>query len=351
MSGIALILLAARLVIRLKVYGRLMVDDGLVILAMLCLLVSDTLNTAILSKTYTVQSVQIFHASKPPDYQAIVDSFAKYDWAIAYLFFTSIWAVKGSFLAYYDDLTKRLTTFRRAWWVTIVFTVLTYIGSLFAYAFLDGLQFKNSLKNEAIKYQFAADLSTDVFSGFLPHLCNTQTLKLTVNYQVTIIPLIIALRSQIPQRQKFALVGIFSLTLVVTLFSIIRFTLNSPARGIAGGSWIQVWSCIEQSVSVMVACLASFRVFVIHKRRKSEQNTPRSRVKINSSSSTPRAHLPSVKNGFSDLRSHWGKPAIEARRTGSMELQLLDVASAKSLGPGHTSPKSEGDKIAAEEGA
>ena len=75
--------------------------------------------------------------------------------------------MKGSFLAYYDDLTKRLTNFRRAWWATIVFTVLAYIGSLFAYAFLDGAQTKTNFKNEAIKYQFAADLSTDIFSTFL----------------------------------------------------------------------------------------------------------------------------------------------------------------------------------------
>ena len=165
--GIALAFLAARLIIRLKVYSRLMLDDGLVILAMVCLLASDITITTMLSKTYIIQGVQFFHLTKPPHYQATAASFAKYQWAVAYLFFTGIWAVKGSFLAYYDDLTKRLTHFRRAWWATIVFTILTYIGSLFAYAFLDGVQSKTKFKNEAIKYQFAADLSTDVLSTFL----------------------------------------------------------------------------------------------------------------------------------------------------------------------------------------
>ena len=149
-----------------------MVDDGLVILAMVCLFASDVINTTMLSKTYTIQDVQIFHIPKPSHYQATADSYAKYQWADAYLFFTSIWAVKGSFLAYYEDLTKRLTTIRRAWWATIVFTILTYIGSLFAYAFLDGVHFKTNLRNEAIKYQFSADLSTDIFSGSLHLSCN-----------------------------------------------------------------------------------------------------------------------------------------------------------------------------------
>ena len=144
-----------------------MVDDGLVILAIICLLISDMVNTIFLSKTFIIQDVRIFHRPMPPHFQAVADSYAKYQWADAYLFFTSIWAVKGSFLAYYDDLTKRLTIFRRFWWAAIVFTILTYIGSLFAYAFLDGVQFKENLRNEAIKYQFAADLSTDVISMFI----------------------------------------------------------------------------------------------------------------------------------------------------------------------------------------
>ena len=164
LSGIGFAFLAARLVIRSKVYGRLFVDDGMAILAMICLLTTDIVKTTMLSRTYAIQEVQINHHAEPSHYQAIADSYAKYQWADTYISFTGIWAVKGSFLAYYDDLTKRLSSFRRAWWATIVFTILTYIGNLFAYAFLDGFHFKTNLGNEVIKYQFAADLSTDFFS-------------------------------------------------------------------------------------------------------------------------------------------------------------------------------------------
>ena len=141
-----------------------MVDDGLVILAIICLLTNDVVFTLASSRAYLLQSVQINHLPKPSNYQEVADTYAKYQWANAYLFFTGIWAVKGSFLAFYDDLTKRLTTFRRAWWTAIVLTILTYIGSLFAYAFLDGVHVKETLRNESIKYVFAADLTTDVFS-------------------------------------------------------------------------------------------------------------------------------------------------------------------------------------------
>ena len=139
----------------------------------------------------------------------------------------------------------------------------------------------------------------------------------------------IALKSQIPQGQKLVLAGIFSMSLLITIFSIIRFTLNSPGHGIASPIRLQVWSTIEQSVSVTVACLASFRVFVINQRRKSEQTPPRGCLKNKSSSSSRRVRLPSVKIGLADLRSQGGNPSMEPR-TESMELQLLDATSLPS---------------------
>ncbi|KAL6715218.1 hypothetical protein ACLMJK_007482 [Lecanora helva] len=117
-------------------------------------------------RTFIVQDVTINHHPKPAHYDDISLSFAQAHWADAYLFIVGIWAVKGSFLAYYDGLTQRLTYHRRAWWAVIALTIATCIGNLFAYAFLDGLHFGKDLKNEALKYQFSVDLTTDVLSRY-----------------------------------------------------------------------------------------------------------------------------------------------------------------------------------------
>ncbi|KAM0794895.1 hypothetical protein BDR22DRAFT_637462 [Usnea florida] len=307
--GIALTFLTARIAIRIKVYRRLLVDDGLVILALTCLLAIDIAATVMVPTIYTYQDVQINHHPKPSDYQAVADSYAKYQWATAYLYFTGIWAVKGSFLAYYDDLTKRLVPFRRAWWLAIGFTVLTYIGSLFAYAFLNGISFRTDFKNKAIKYQFAADLSTDVF--------------------ITLIPVTLALKSsQTLDRQRLFLIALFSSNLIITVFAIIRFSLNAPDRPPSGPSWIDAWSAIEHSVSVTVACLASFRVYVVDKRRKSASD----RAKNKAGSSLEK----SVRSGLSDIRTPWGSSSREPKGNGSMELQLLDAPTSKTQTPAPT---------------
>lgn len=148
-------------------YGHLKVDDGLVILAVLCLLAADILWEVTKDTAIAVQKVHIFHESRPKNFQQDLSNYSRYIWADAYLFFTGIWAVKGAFLAYYDSLTRRLVNFRWAWWAVVVLTILTYIGSLFANAFLDGIHFTSpiaTLKNEAINYQFSVDFLTDVLS-------------------------------------------------------------------------------------------------------------------------------------------------------------------------------------------
>ena len=153
--------------VRLKVYGRLMIDDGLVILAFICLLAGSIMFSALIHTTYVVEDVAVYHAKPPPHFEDLLHQYAKYQWAGAYLFFTGVWSVKGSFLAFYDDLTRRLPRYRRAWWAVIVITGLTYIGSLLAFAFLNGIRLTTTSRNESIKYQFAADLVTDLLSTSL----------------------------------------------------------------------------------------------------------------------------------------------------------------------------------------
>ena len=162
--SIALVFFTIRLIIRFKLYGRLHLDDALVALSLLMLAANSILQTAFLPYTFTVQSVRTQHAHPPRDFSQTASTYSRAQWAIAYLFFTGIWAVKGSFLAFYDQLTTRLPKMRKAWYAACAVTVLTYIGSLFAYAFLNGPQAKRTLRNKAINYQFAADFSTDVIS-------------------------------------------------------------------------------------------------------------------------------------------------------------------------------------------
>ena len=289
--------------------GHLAIDDLLVALALICLLVSAIVQQSSPHQIFLVQDVTLKLLPKPPDFQAVRVNVAKYYWIEAYLFFTGIWAVKGSFLAYYDSLTQRLPWYRRAWWVTTAITILTYIGSLLAYGFLNGLQFKTNPKNRAINYQFSADFVTDVLSARVLSI-QVVFLLLTILTLVTAMPITLALKSKISTRQKAILSGIFSLTLVITILSLLRYLFCGPSGGTALPSWLGAWSFIEQSMSVVIACLASVRTLFISQQRRLQKSSERKQRQTSS--------------GLSGKKSKIKQSLSRLERTGSMELELLD---------------------------
>ena len=164
MFGIAVAFFTARLIIRWRLNGNLKLDDWLVAFAVFMLALKSILMTAYTSNTFMIQSVQIDHHRKPPDFRKKQLLYAHYQWAIAYFFFTGVWAIKASFLAFYNPLTRRLPLMRRAWYAATGFTALTYVGVLVASGLLNGNHFSASLKNKGINVHFACDLSTDVVS-------------------------------------------------------------------------------------------------------------------------------------------------------------------------------------------
>ncbi|CAD6588146.1 MAG: hypothetical protein ASARMPRED_003408 [Alectoria sarmentosa] len=59
--------------------------------------------------------------------------------------------------------------------------------------------------------------------------------------------------------QKLALMGLFSLTIIATIVSILRVALVSSTKHQIDTTWLYTWSNIDMAVAIMVACLASFR--------------------------------------------------------------------------------------------
>ncbi|KAL9002678.1 MAG: hypothetical protein Q9188_004404 [Gyalolechia gomerana] len=82
------------------------------------------------------------------------------------------------------------------------------------------------------------------------------------------IPIGMLWKVQMSLRKKLALVGIFSLAVITTIFAIVRVTSISALTHQPETSWSYMWSSIEVCVAIIVACLASFRsLFTDHRTR------------------------------------------------------------------------------------
>lgn len=79
---------------------------------------------------------------------------------------------------------------------------------------------------------------------------------------------------RISLKQKIGLYSVLCLGVVIIVFSIVRIIVTN-AEGIQPEvSWLALWSSIESSVAVIVACLASFKALLTQRSRaKASQNS------------------------------------------------------------------------------
>lgn len=131
---VCILFFTTRVAIRLKVYKKLLADDYWAVLAFIFLFVNSILLTVAKDPTFIVQGVQFAGLRKPKDFEHETKKFDDLQWAISNIFFSGLWSVKGSFLAFYKELTEGLPAHRRAWWFIVVVTVLTYVGAIVGFA-------------------------------------------------------------------------------------------------------------------------------------------------------------------------------------------------------------------------
>lgn len=88
------------------------------------------LYTKIIPVFYTLLDVEDGVAAPPEDLIAEVIDFLKIQFAIIILFWTTIWSLKASFLAFYRGLfDSRIQPWTmRAWWVVVVLCAVSYLG-------------------------------------------------------------------------------------------------------------------------------------------------------------------------------------------------------------------------------
>lgn len=75
---------------------------------------------------------------------------------------------------------------------------------------------------------------------------------------------------QIRRNEKLALGAIFSVGFIKIAFAVVRVVKIGVSATHVNPIWLALWTMIEASVAIVVACLPSFRVLFAHGRRRSE---------------------------------------------------------------------------------
>ncbi|KAK7948897.1 uncharacterized protein PG986_009783 [Apiospora aurea] len=267
LTSIAALLVAARICIRLRYsHRRLFADDYLAILALLLLISNSVVMTLMCPTMYEVIDVSAGAMVPPPP--TFLDDAAYYlelQFASTVLFWSCLWAVKGCFLVFFGRLARPLKWPRRAWIAIVVFTVAAYCASIVTYPLVcPSLQLRPQVKcqgplniyRSAVSLRFST--AVDVISDML----------------IICLPVYLTVGLQMSAGQKVGLVAVLSLGGIIAVFAVVHVVVTSDATRLAEISWLALWSAIESSVAVVVACLASFKVLFTHKQDKSSKGTP-----------------------------------------------------------------------------
>lgn len=117
-----------RLTVRIKVFRQLFADDYFVIAACAMSLANAILWQTQQTRLYDLIRLQFGKTLYTPSAEAYSLLFNKYVIAFNILFYSSLWAVKLSFLLFFRRLDKSVRRKRYWWWFVLVVTVGSWAG-------------------------------------------------------------------------------------------------------------------------------------------------------------------------------------------------------------------------------
>ena len=126
--GVAAVFVVARTMIRYFKIERLGYDDYWIFFAFFILTANAVLQHFQTPHTYYLAYAQ---AGLEPPGPLLMDhgnAYVRYEFTSIGLFWTTLWAVKASFLALFWKLFEGLLIFQRWWYGVVVFTFLAYVG-------------------------------------------------------------------------------------------------------------------------------------------------------------------------------------------------------------------------------
>jgi hypothetical protein len=132
----------SRLAIRIKFTGKVWADDWLAAAALACLLADALIITFMADAMYeTLELSNMAAAAASPksslnrraSFYVTVSFYMRMQFAETIMFWTCLWLVKASFLAFFHRLTNNLRKYIIAWWTITAFTAVSYLASMITY--------------------------------------------------------------------------------------------------------------------------------------------------------------------------------------------------------------------------
>ena len=280
---IAIVAAAARTFFRVKQSRRLELDDVFLILAIITL-------SAFVGVIYTIRdlmylSVYVSLGTEDPGFPLDgtfdpIKSFRFYgimDEAASVLVWTSIFAIKFSFVFFFRKLTRRVRGIKIWWWIVVVALVPCALICMFL--------------------GFIICPTLDCNPAALHHregifLNTTVSIDILTDVLVISIPIALLWKIQIDLRRKLATGAVLCLSFFMIMIAIVRVTFASLTKDVTDTTWLYMWQSVEASTAVLMVSVTAVRAAFGQEKMSSSKKA-----------SMPYGKMTSSADGYGDLNN------------------------------------------------
>ncbi|KAI0165169.1 hypothetical protein GGR52DRAFT_97695 [Hypoxylon sp. FL1284] len=265
-TGFSILVVAARLAIRLKTFRRLQIDDYLITTGAILNIAWCVLWTIIGNDLYAsshsdpAPTSSQHGANNSHNKESQHRMLANYILASYIVMWSCLWAVKSSFMAFFYGLRNRVRSQRILWWIVLVLIVASYIACI---AMLN-YQCQGNKASDSAKYC----LSRGVLDQERRWSILKTTMDIVTDVSIVILSGNIVWRAQIPLKRKAVLTFFCSLTVFMVVIAVVRVV------GTGDITRLQLWNSIEMTTAIFVACFASFRSLYSRSRSSRQDKEP-----------------------------------------------------------------------------
>ncbi|KAF8851013.1 hypothetical protein BDZ45DRAFT_808656 [Acephala macrosclerotiorum] len=258
MWGTGLLLTCLRFLVRYHHLGRLFWDDAFQLVGMVTLTVLAVLIQLQRNTIYALKAAAPLEGDPTgKKFQHVVTDAtreqAKLQFVLIVVFWTCLWAIKGSLLMFYRRLFCHMQEYMMWWWIVTITCVATWAGCILA----------NFLECLPLEQRFELDLQGSCPAGDgIRFVAITTGFDILTDIMLMVLPIRILLGLRITVKQKIGVGLIFTLGHLIIIFSILRvneisisLSQSDPNLNVS----LSLWSILQAAVAVVVGALPSLK--------------------------------------------------------------------------------------------
>ncbi|KAL4936538.1 hypothetical protein BDV06DRAFT_216605 [Aspergillus oleicola] len=286
---LSLIFVVIRTHVQYRNAGKFFVNDYWIFFAITTHVATVIVYQVTIPPMYQVQYLDYATQTMDDGFMKRASLFLRLQFAVDFLLWTTLWAVKFSLLFFFWRLFDSVRTpVRVFWWAMCAITAATWIT----------LVVLQNFACDPIKNFFTLGKCSSARDVYYSNLVFKFTVGTDIagDILIMLIPFPLLPTLQIQPRKKLILAGIFSLPIIPIIFAILRLVIANPKSENVDPIKFQLYSMLENSSAIVTSCLPSLRLFVV------KQGSSLGRYKYNYNSA--REYAPGQGDYFRNNRVH-----------------------------------------------